>query len=106
MGNETGWLDRASGLPNEPPDLPNQAERTPERIICIFVIFVKWLFNSKCEHATRWSYIECSDKSFFFYSSNPAYTQQQPGVKFKIQYLCLLLLLLKSLNLIYITNNF
>ena len=29
-GNETVWLDRASGLPNEPPDLPNQVERTPD----------------------------------------------------------------------------
>ena len=38
MGEETSWLDQASGLPNEPPGLPNQAERTPERIICIFVL--------------------------------------------------------------------
>ena len=30
---EPGWLDPASGrpnLPNEPPALPNQVERTPE----------------------------------------------------------------------------
>ena len=96
-GNETGWLEQPSGLPNE---LKRTSERQHPWHIFLnfsFLALLHFVISYEVVRAPERRHLfQDSEKSTFSSLSNPAYTQRQPSVK-KINFKSLCLLLLKRL---------